>query len=250
MRNQIVSALTLALTSAALPVFAPCFAQQVASVNERVVLESRAARAESAAKRSDIDAGREASALRARLRDGDFHPGDRVTISVAGEAAMSNTFLVRAGNVLNIPSLPEISLRGVLRSELRDVLIREIGRYIKQPEVQVTTLVNVAVLGAVTKPGFYMVAPDAPITDVLMAAGGPAGNSDLGLSRLMRDGVSVADGSQVRRLLESSYTLDDVGIQSGDQLIIGEQTHRWQGVSALVGIASLITTTYVLLRRH
>jgi len=203
------------------------------------MLQSRAARAESAAAGDDV--------LRSRLRDGDFHPGDRITLWVNGEPALSNTFTVRAGNILVIPSLQELSLKGVLRSELRDVLLREIRRYIRDPEIQVTTLVNIAVLGAVGRPGFYAVPPDAPITDVLMTAGGPSGNADFGRSRVIRDGGDFVDAPRVRRVLEANSTLDEIGVQSGDQIVIGERTHRWQTVSAVLGVVSVLATTLVLL---
>ena len=243
----------LSLSSTLLAYALPCGAQQSsAGASERITLQSRVARAESAGTRETAGSDRrsEADLLRSRLRDGDFHPGDRITLWVNGEPSLSNTYTVRAGNVLVIPSLQELSLRGVLRSELRDVLLREIRRFIKDPEIQVTTLVNIAVLGAVGRPGFYAVAPDAPITDVLMTAGGPNGNSDFGRSRVVRDGVDFADAARVRRFVEANSTLDEIGVQSGDQIVIGERPHRWQTVSAVLGVTSLLATTLVLVRHR
>lgn len=225
----------------------PCRAQQSTGASERVILQSRVARAESAGTHETVAVDRRSEA---RLRDGDFHPGDRITLWVNGEAALSNTYTVRAGNVLVIPTLQELSLRGVLRSELRDVLLREIRRYIKDPEIQVTTLVNIAVLGAVGRPGFYAVAPDAPITDVLMTAGGPGATADFGRSRVVRDGADFVAAARVRRFLEANSTLDEIGVQSGDQIVVGERTHRWQNVSAVLGVTSLLATTLVLLRHR
>lgn len=232
----------LSLSSALVVHALPTRAQSTGG-SERVTLQSRVARAESAGTREAAAVDRRSEA---RLRDGDFHPGDRITLWVNGEPSLSNTYTVRAGNVLVIPTLQELSLRGVLRSELRDVLLREIRRYIRDPEIQVTTLVNVAVLGAVGRPGFYAVAPDAPITDVLMTAGGPGANADFGRSRVVRDGADFVDAARVRRVLEANNTLDEIGVQSGDQIIIGERTHRWQNLSAVLGVASVLATTLVL----
>lgn len=242
----------LSVSSCLMAVALPCAAQQSTGGSERVTLQSRVARAESAGTRQTSGADRrsEADVLRSRLRDGDFHPGDRITLWVNGEPSLSNTFTVRAGNVLVIPTLQELSLRGVLRSELRDVLLRELRRYIKDPEIQVTTLVNIAVLGAVGRPGFYAVAPDAPITDVLMSAGGPAANSDFGRSHVVRDGADVANAARVQRFLEANSTLDEIGVQSGDQIVIGERTHRWQTASAVLGVVSVLATTLVLIRHR
>ena len=56
--------------------------------------------------------------------------------------------------------MPDISLQGVLRSELQDYLTTQLGKYIKRPEVQTTSLVRVAVMGSVNKPGFYQLPAD------------------------------------------------------------------------------------------
>lgn len=242
----------------ALALFArtPCGAQQVASTNERIILEAKAARAESAATRDSIAAAQraerraEAAALRLRLRSGDFHVGDRITLTVTGEPALSGTFTVRAGNILEIPSLPTISLRGVLRSELHDLLVREIGRYIKQPEIRVSSLVNLAVFGAVTRPGFYAVAPDAPLTDVLMTAGGPTPAVDMGRSHIVREGTDFVTPTQLGHFLDTNSTLDDIGVQSGDQIVIGERQRHWQAVAGVIGVLALVLPAVSLLARH
>lgn len=244
-------AITLALLART-----PCAAQQVASTNERIILEAKAARAESAATRDSIAAAQraerraEAAALRMRLQTGDFHVGDRITLTVTGEPALSGTFTVRAGNILEIPSLASISLRGVLRSELHDLLVREIGRYIKQPEIRVSSLVNLAVFGAVARPGFYAVAPDSPLTDVLMTAGGPTPAVDMTRSHIVREGAEYVTSTQLGHFLDTNSTLDDMGVQSGDQIMIGERQHRWQGVASVIGILALIVPATALLFRH
>ena len=242
----------LSLSVALLAYAAPSSGQQVANSSARSALELRAARAESVAaldsEAATVRAERraEANALRARLREGDFHVGDRITVSVAGEPTMSNTYTVRSGNVLEIPAVGEISLHGVLRSELHDVLLREIGRYIKQPEIQVTMLVKVGILGAIGRPGFYGVAPDAALTDVVMTAGGPTGTTDFARSRIMRGASEFASADRVRRLLEENATIDQLGLQSGDQIIVGERTNRWQSLPLIVSVVSVLATTAVL----
>jgi len=230
-------------------------AQETRPSTERLVLGSRAAQAESAASvdsdpqniRSERRA--EALALRNRLREGDFHAGDRITLWVNGEAALTNTFTVRVGNVLELPGIGEVSLRGVLRSELRDVLEREIGRYIKEPQITVTTLVNVAILGAVTRPGFYSVAPDAPLGDVLMTAGGPAANADLGRSKISRGGSDVLAKDQLQRALQTNKTIDDIAVQSGDQIVVGERTRRWGQLASVLTLVAVLSSSAVFLLR-
>lgn len=222
---------------------------------ERAALEARAARAESSAtgdsgaESARADRLAEAVAIRARLRDGDFHVGDRITVWVNGEPALSNTFTVRAGNVLAIPTMPEIPLKGVLRSELGDVLTREVKRFIKQPELRVTTQIQVAVLGAISRPGFYPVAPDAPLTDVLMTAGGPTASADFARSKIVRGSTVLANAKELRRVLDANKTLDEAGVQAGDQIVIGDRPRRFDKVTAVVGLLSVAATTLILVRR-
>jgi len=244
------------LALVALVIGAPVGAQQLASRAEREVLQSRVARAESAATADSQNAGKkaewlaEASAIRARLRDGDFHTGDRISVQVSGEPTMSGTFTTRAGSVLEIPSMPQINLRGVLRSELHETLTREIGRFIKSPEIQTSTQVQVAVMGSVGKPGFYSIAPDAPITDLLMAAGGPTGNTDFTRSQVMRGPTIIADAKRLQQALTNNSTLDDFGMQTGDQIMVGEKPRRWEKVAAVMGVLTLATGTAALLLRR
>lgn len=234
----------------------PCSAQDTAST-ERVALENRAARADllarqdSVSKESRAALRSEAAALRARLREGDFRPGDRVTISVAGEPSMSNTFIVGDGKLLTIPTLEPICLQGVLRSELRDLVFREVSRYIRRPEIQVSTPINIGVLGAVGRPGFYAVAPDSPLADALMAAGGVTPNSDISHSRIVRGTAVFAGPDQFRHLLAKNSTLQDIGVQSGDELVLAEQTHHWQTfLPSALGVVSAIGTTLILFRHR
>src|SRR5918992_1433834 len=64
-------------------------------------LESLTARADEVASSAAVSAKvraekqREAAALRARLREGDFEVGDRVVLTVRGDSALSDTFTVQ-----------------------------------------------------------------------------------------------------------------------------------------------------------
>jgi hypothetical protein len=94
----------------------------------------------------------EAEMLRARLRDGDFNVGDRIYVEMrGGQQPFADSVTVRPGRVISLPDMPDIPLQGVLRSELQDHLTREVGRYIRNPDVRARTFIRVAVLGAIGK---------------------------------------------------------------------------------------------------
>jgi protein involved in polysaccharide export with SLBB domain len=238
---------------AMLPV--PALAQTLGSDTERKALEARAERLELDAASTVLsekvrsERRQQAENLRARLSNGDFHAGDHIVLWVNGEPALSNTFTVRTGGILQLPTVGDVSLQGVLRPELKDVMTRAIARYIKAPDIQVSTQVRIAVLGAIGRPGFYSVAPDAPITDVLMTAGGPAGNADLSRSSILRGTATFADPSRLKAALAASSTLDDLGIESGDQISLAERAQRWAKIPSIISVASVLVTTTLLLSR-
>lgn len=193
----------------------------------------------------------QAATIRARLRDGDFDVGDRILLSVRGDSLISDTVTVRAGRTIRLENMPDISLQGVLRSELQDYLTTQIARYIKRPEVQTTSLVRVAVMGAVNKPGYYQLPADIAMADAIMIAGGPTQNADVSRTQLTRGTDILYSSSLLGQEVAKGATLDQLNIRPGDQIQIGER-HKtnWGLIASIVGIsAGLISTAVVLTRR-
>jgi len=188
------------------------------------------------------EALRRAQHLQTRLREGDFHPGDHIALFVEGEQALTDTFPVREGSVLELPTLGVVSLHGVLRSELQPFLTASVARYVRNPSVRATALVRIAVLGAVSHPGFYFARTDLSLSDVIMRAGGPAASADLATSYVRRGSAITWATDGIRAAFAESMTLDDIEIQSGDAIVVTEQAHfNWavvsQVITALVGAA-------------
>lgn len=187
----------------------------------------------------------EASLIRERLRAGDFQAGDRLVIGVDGIEALSDTFIVRAGPQIDLPSLPTLSLVGVLRSEAQERLSAHIARYVRDPRVHVDVLMNVAVIGNVARPGFYAVPADVLLGDVLMRAGGPTPVADLERIEVRRDGFEFLDESGVRIALSDGWTLDRLDVRSGDEIHVGEQrrlsfTTVLQSLGVVAGLAAIL----------
>jgi hypothetical protein len=190
-------------------------------------LEIRAAQLEGDSRRRA-----EAAAIRARLRDGDFRVGDAIVLSVVNVPQFSDTFPVRAGRVLELPEVAPIPLSGVLRSELQPHLRRQIGRYVINPTVEAYTLVRVAVAGAVARPGFYEVRPDAPLSEAVMSAGGLSTDADAAKMSVRRAGQVVMSPSAVRSYVAMGATLDDLNIRPGDELHVDARPQRnWADVA-------------------
>lgn len=232
---------------------APAIAQTPAPQTSRSPQASReelttlAAEAERQASSASAEATRqqkllEASELRERLRDGDFQVGDRIVLSVRGDSALTDTFAVRAGRMLSLPGLGDISLAGVLRSELQAFLSKEIARYVREPVVQTSSLIRLAVLGEVIRPGFYAVGSDVLVTDVIMLAGGPNPEADLRKVSVRRGAREVWTADRVHAAMTEGTTLDQLNLRAGDELVIGEKKQRGFGsvlqvVTALSAVA-------------
>lgn len=156
-------------------------------------------------------------------RPDEFQVGDRIALTVEGPQTISDTVVVREGLILRLTGLGDIPLTGVKRADIQTYLTQQIGKFIRDPVVHATPLVRIAVLGAVGRPGFYTLPSDVLLSDVVMRAGGPAGNADLNRTVVKRGNNEVISSEQVASALTSGRTLDDLHVAPGDQLIVGEQ---------------------------
>jgi protein involved in polysaccharide export with SLBB domain len=189
---------------------------------------------------------RSAAVVRERLSDGDFRAGDQIVLSVQGFDSLSKTFLVRDGELLTLPGLQDIPLHGVLRSEIRTYLTQQVSRYLRNPDVRATAMLRVAVLGDVRSPGFYRVASDVPLSEVLMAAGGPTPTSDLSGAVVRRDDHQVLSREALRDALASGATLDQLNLRAGDEIFVATQKGRnWQ---TLIQTTALLASVFVAFR--
>lgn len=184
-----------------------------------------------------------------RLTNGDFMPGDKIKLSVLEEPTLSDTFSVKAGRVISLPNIGDVSLQGVLRSELEAYLTQKVAQYIRDPQVHANGLVRLAVLGAVARPGFYLMPASTVASDVLMVAGGPGGNADIGKTIVRRNALPVVDRDQMRQAFADGTTIDQLNLHSGDELVVGDKSSGIKGVLQTAGLISGIAFGLVALSR-
>lgn len=164
--------------------------------------------------------------LRSRLERGDFQEGDRVVVVMEGSTVVMDTLQVRAGKVLQFPRMGELSLVGVLRSELTDRVREHLAKYLTTPVVRVTPLLSLAVLGSVMRPGYYYVPADAVLRDVLMMTGGPVANADINRTVVRRSGDVIWQETEVRVALSDGLALDALHLRAGDEVFVPERRRR------------------------
>jgi protein involved in polysaccharide export with SLBB domain len=186
----------------------------------------------------------EAWLLRSRLQKGDFQEGDRVVVGLLTDAK-SDTLVVRAGKVLQIAGMADLSLAGVLRSELTETLRQHLARYLVNPNVRTMTLFPLTVLGNVGNPGFYYVSPDIVLRDVIMRAGGPK-IADLDKLVIRRAGETIWGPADLRVALADGLSLDRLHLRAGDELFVPDKKGKRFTLQNALMVLSTTTTLYFL----
>src|SRR5204862_265739 len=156
----------------------------------------------------------------------------------------TKAFTVGPGPALMLPVIGAIPLAGVRRAQVETYLTQQLKRYMKDPVVHAKVLVRLSILGEVEHPGFYPVRADAPVSDALMAAGGPTKDAKFTgthIDRIGRDGVA---GSDLQEAIARGATVDGMGLRSGDQIIVPRR-HDSEATFRIIGILAGIPAVHV-----
>lgn len=191
----------------------------------------------------------DASALRNRLANGDFIPGDRILLLVQGDTALSDTFTVRGDRMLPLPNIPPITLQGVLDSELEQHLTKELQKYIKEVALEATPLVRISLVGF-PQSNFYTVPVDLAITDVIAGAGGWGNASTNAYEKTVvrRNGKVLIDQKATADAIRLGKTVGDMALRDGDELFLPDRTRSGFGVQSVIGAISTVAGLIWLMR--
>jgi protein involved in polysaccharide export with SLBB domain len=216
----------------------------------RSELQDFVARMEAAQPSAESDSALQLLIARERLATGDFKLDDRVILYVDGEPTLSDTFAVDGARQLTLPGVGPVALAGVLRSELDDKMRQEISRIVRQPVVRTRALVRIGVIGAVRLPGFHWVPADGQVADPITVAGGYLPEAVQADQRVERGGETILAGDALSRALQMGQTLDQAGLQSGDQFVIPERSTRgtYELVRTVGLLLSIPITIYTLIQ--
>lgn len=190
----------------------------------------------------------ELSQIRERLAAGDFKVGDRFVVTLNFDSVTTDTASVREGIKVSLFNLPELDLTGVLRSELGDKLNAHVVRYLRNASVRANVLTRVGILGAVARPGYYLASPDRPVSELIMLAGGPAPDANMSKLKVERGNRTILSTKDSQRAIKDGTTLDQLDIQSGDNVTIAKKRKlNWQLIVQVAFIASSLLFTFIQL---
>ncbi len=190
----------------------------------------------------------DAATIQMRLTNGDFVPGDRILLLVDGDSALSDTFTVRGDRILPLPNIPDLSLQGVLDSELEPYLTKELLKYIKSVSLTATPLVRISLLGF-PQGNFFTVPVDQSITDVIAAAGGWGSPTQVAPEKAVvrRAGRVIMDAKATSEAIRMGKTVGDMALRDGDELYLPDRASgfswgkAWTAVSAVTGLLFFLT---------
>ena len=217
----------------------------------RAELERAAKAAESASMQQTDEKVRaklraDAAAIRMRLENGDFIPGDRIMLLVAGDSALTDTFTVRGDRMLPLPNIPAISLQGVLDSELESHLTTELQKYLKAVTLEATPLVRISLLGF-PQSNFYTVPVDLSITDVIKAAGGWGGQVVPDKAVVRRNGQVFLDAKATAAAVREGKTVGDMAMRDGDELYVPDKSSAgWNWQNVFYGIGAVTSLLWLI----
>lgn len=167
-------------------------------------------------------------------------PGDVVQIEIWREDDLSGEYIVDENGFVVLPLLGPTQVTDFSPRELRDFLIDGYNEYLVNTSVNITLLRRVNVLGEVQVPGQYLVDATQSIAGLIAQAQGITPEGDADDIRLVRDGVAT------RTDLSGTLSIQQAGIRSGDQIVVGQRSWFSRNFSSVVGIASIIANIVVI----
>lgn len=183
------------------------------------------------------------SAAQGTARQGDstlvLEPGDVVRVEVWREKDLTGDFAVDESSRLTLPMLGVVSVGGRPWVSLRDSLIAEYQKQLRNPSVNLTPLRRVQVLGEVPRPGQYLADPTLSLAGVIALAGGATPYGDLRRVRVVRHGKTIVQQASIESLLLEN------GVHSDDQIFVDRRP--WLERNGAIVASTLLSTAGIII---
>jgi len=175
--------------------------------------------------------------LRSRLETGDFQIGDQIIVTLLtplADAPQVDTASVRAGMLVAFGSLQDVSVAGVLRSEIQPRMQAHVDRFFKGATVRVNLTTRLLLMGQVAQPGFYNISPDRPASEILRAGGGLTPLAQINEVTIRRDNAVIVKPKQWQAAVKVGTTVGELGLRPGDTVeIAGRRQFNWGSIFQL-----------------
>jgi len=186
----------------------------------------------------------------------DFAPGDGVRIkawrdvSVSGQSDVSNLglnddFIIDNRGMMTVPIIGEMRAVGHTRRSLARAI--EDSLSIRAVRIMCSPLIRVTVLGAVNKPGSYLIEPKESLWGLINEAGGPGNDAEFKKIYVERSGEVVVEN--LLQAFEQAYSLEQLNVRSGDQVYVPRVSRfSFRTIVDYITLATSFTLLYFQLR--
>ncbi len=158
-------------------------------------------------------------------------PGDQINIVLQPPfQELSTPAVIAFDGTVFVSLLGQISLDGLTIEESTEVLRRQFNQFLVDPEVRVILAApraaQVTVSGAVLRPGYFPISPNAFVHEALLTAGGASVNSDLQnviVQRRRADGSVISQSIDLYTPIAEGTPLPNIRLRDGDTIVVPER---------------------------
>lgn len=149
-----------------------------------------------------------------------FIPNEAVSIQIIHDSTsiFNGIYKIDENGYVNIPIIGNLSISDLSESELVDTIKIRCIDYLPFPNIKITPLMRLSLLGGFYKPGLYWIDSRSSLWDAIKLADGFQREDGLKLLRWERDGKVISD--KLTSVFQSGASLQSIGFKSGDQLCI------------------------------
>ncbi|MDG5815211.1 polysaccharide biosynthesis/export family protein [Chitinispirillales bacterium ANBcel5] len=172
----------------------------------------------------------------------EFIKGDAVRISVFPETEhfLNGIYPIDSNGEIILPLIGRYNISSMSNTQLSSFLQSTYQQYLRFPEVQVTPLMRISMLGGFDQPGMYYIEPQRSLWDLVHLTGGP--NFEDGLKRMRWERGRELVSKDLIPILESGMSLKDAGFRTGDQVWTPDEAKEgfWSSVVRDVVIRDIL----------
>ncbi len=188
----------------------------------------------------------------------DFMPGDGLRLkvwrdlSVADQGGVQNLglnddFIIDPRGYVTLPIIGEMRAVGHTRKSLARAI--EDSLNVRAVHAMCLPLIRVTLMGALNKPGSYLIEPKETLWGLINEAGGPANNADVRKIFVERSGHVIF--KNLLEGFEQAHSLEEIGVRSGDQIYVpGRSSFNFRTVVDYVTLTASVVVLYYQIQDH
>lgn len=159
--------------------------------------------------------------------------GDVLRVAIWREVGLSGDFPVDETGYVTLPLLGRFRADASAWGVLRDSLLASYRRQIRSESITLTPLRRLYVLGAVLRPGVYVLDPTFGLEGAISLAGGAGPEGNLERVRILRGGKTIAEKVSLTK------SASEYDVRSGDQLFVDRR--GWFDRNSALLLTSFLT---------